>query len=299
MKNPLDVLALSGIPLKKRFLARRLIKLLIGTVLFVVVALVMRENLQIEGLWFYLVSGVFGATVLHFLIPKIFGPIVFGRLFCGYACWTAMVLDFLPHRRSPGVILAWTKFRYVHFAISLAVVIVAFTVFNQQPFAQLDTGLIELAGASIKFFSFHPLTQLDTASYVFRWFMIGNALYFAVGIGLAFGLKDNRAFCKYVCPITLFLKTGTRPSLIKIDARRDACDECGRCDRVCPMDIEISQYVKQGSRILSTECILCSTCVDVCPTDALFWSVKRDLGGKEYLREREHTPKGTKTTANE
>ena len=286
IRNPLNVLALSGVPLKKRFLTRRLIKLLIGTILIVVVGLVLRENLQIEGLWFYLVSGVFGATVLHHLIPKIFGPIVFGRLFCGYACWTAMVLDFLPHKRSPGVVLAWGKFRYVHFAISLAVVILAFTVFQQQPFALPDTGLVELAGISIKQFSFHPLTQLDTASYAFRWFMIGNALYFAVGIGLAYGLKDNRAFCKYVCPITLFLKATSRLALIKIDTRRDDCTECGKCDRVCPMDIKISEYVKQGSRVLSTECILCSTCVDVCPTDALFWSVKRDLGGKEYLRER-------------
>ena len=288
--NPLNVLALSGVPLKKRFLTRRLIKLLIGTILIVVVGLILQENLQIEGLWFYLVSGVFGAAVLHFLIPKIFGPIVFGRLFCGYACWTAMVLDFLPHKRSPGVVLAWGKYRYVHFAISLAVVILAFTVFQQHPFAQPDTNLVELAGVSIKLPSFQPLTQLDTASYAFRWFMIGNALYFAVSIGLAFKLKDNRAFCKYVCPITLFLKAASRLALIKIDTRQDDCTECGKCDRVCPMDIKISEYVKQGSRVLSTECILCSTCVDVCPTDALFWSVKRDLGGKEYLREREPAP---------
>lgn len=291
IRNPLNVLALSGVPLKKRFLTRWLIKLLIGTILFVVVGLVMQENLQIEGLWFYLVSGIIGATVLHYFIPKIFGPIVFGRLFCGYACWTAMVFDFLPHKRSPGVVLPWTKFRYLHFAISLAVVILAFTVFNQEPFTQPDAGLAELAGISIKPFSFHPLTQLDTASYAFRWFMIGSALYFAVGIGLAFGLKDNRAFCKYVCPITLFLKATSRLALIKIDTRRDDCTECGKCDRVCPMDIEISEYVKQGSRVLSTECILCSTCVDVCPSDALFWSVKRDLGGKEYLRAREPASK--------
>ena len=53
------------------------------------------------------------------------------------------------------------------------------------------------------------------------------------------------------------------------------------------MDIQITEYIKQGTRVLSPECILCSTCVNICPTEALYWSVKRDLGGKEYIRERE------------
>ena len=35
---------------------------------------------------------------------------------------------------------------------------------------------------------------------MFWSFLIGNAVYYAVGILLAFGLKDNRAFCKYICP---------------------------------------------------------------------------------------------------
>ena len=30
---------------------------------------------------------------------KIFGPLLFGRGWCGYACWTAMVLDFLPYNQ--------------------------------------------------------------------------------------------------------------------------------------------------------------------------------------------------------
>ena len=107
---------------------------------------------------------------------------------------------------------------------------------------------------------------------------------------MAFWLKDNRAFCKYVCPITVFLKATSRLALLKVDVRKDACIECGKCDRDCPMDILITEYIEQDTRVLSTECILCSTCVNVCPTEALYISSKRDLGGKEYLREREVTP---------
>ena len=35
---------------------------------------------------------------------------------------------------------------------------------------------------------------------MFRMFLAGNALYYIAGIALAFAFKDNRAFCKYLCP---------------------------------------------------------------------------------------------------
>lgn len=208
--------------------------------------------------------GIPGGAVLHYAIAKVFGPVLFGRGYCGNACWTAMVIDFLPYKKSPGRISRLGRFRYVHFAISLGVVIVAFSVFDYRPFAEF--GIVPTE---------------------FYWIVIGNVLYFVIGIGLAFLVKDNRAFCKYVCPITLFLKATSRLSLLKIDCREDACIDCGKCDRECPMDIQITEYIKQGTRVLSTECILCSTCVNTCPTEALYSSFKRDRGGKEYIRERE------------
>ena len=46
------------------------------------------------SLWFFLFTGVFEAATIHYAVAKIFGPLVFGRGWCGYACWTAMVLGF-------------------------------------------------------------------------------------------------------------------------------------------------------------------------------------------------------------
>lgn len=40
----------------------------------------------------------------------------------------------------------------------------------------------------------------------FWLFLAGNTLYYLVGIVFAFLFQDNRAFCKYLCPITVFLK---------------------------------------------------------------------------------------------
>ena len=80
--------------------ARRVVQLLVGLYMLVYLGFICQENMQIEGFWYYLLTGTFEAATIHYAVAKIFGPLVFGRGWCGYACWTAMVLDFLP-RKAP------------------------------------------------------------------------------------------------------------------------------------------------------------------------------------------------------
>ncbi|MCI8526373.1 MAG: 4Fe-4S dicluster domain-containing protein [Oscillospiraceae bacterium] len=218
--------------------ARRIAQLLVGTYMLVYLGLICGENMQIEGFWYYLFTGVFEAATIHYAVAKIFGPLVFGRGWCGYACWTAMVLDFLPYQtpRRPRKRLGWI--RCVTFAASLIFVAALFL---------LHVGRLE--------------------RILFWAFLIGNAVYYALGIALAFAFQDNRAFCKYICPVTVFLKPMSYFSLLRI--RRDAakCVSCGRCRQVCPMDVDVlddSRRRKNG-----TECILCFECVRNCPKNAL------------------------------
>ena len=77
--------------------ARRVAQLLIGAYMLIYLGLIDKENMQIEGFWYYLFTGVFQAATIHYAVAKIFGPLIFGRGWCGYACWTAAVLDFLPY----------------------------------------------------------------------------------------------------------------------------------------------------------------------------------------------------------
>ncbi|MBD5548457.1 MAG: 4Fe-4S binding protein [Lachnospiraceae bacterium] len=51
---------------------------------------------------------------------------------------------------------------------------------------------------------------------LFWLFIGGNMLYYMVGIILAFAFKNNRAFCKYICPITVFLKPMSYYSILRI-----------------------------------------------------------------------------------
>lgn len=101
--------------------ARRVVQLLVGMYMLVYLGLICQENMQIEGFWYYLFTGVFEAATIHYAVAKIFGPLIFGRGWCGYACWTAMILDFLPYKipQEPRKNYGWV--RYITFALSFCV----------------------------------------------------------------------------------------------------------------------------------------------------------------------------------
>lgn len=118
---------------------------------------------------------------MHYTVAKLIGPAIFNRAWCGWACWTVMVLDLLPCKRNPAGRLPgrWGLLRYLHFGISLAFVLVLWYGFR------------------------YEVRTNDLRSLF--WLLIANGLYYATGTALAFALKDNRAFCKYVCPIPTVL----------------------------------------------------------------------------------------------
>ena len=279
------------LPKIKKDLARRLSQILVGSYMFfglgfgliyIIFGYVIPENMQIEGFFFYLFAGLFQAGVIHYCIAKIIGTFIFGRMWCGWTCWTAAVLDLLPYKKpSPRISKKFEFIRYAVFAVSLAIVIVLIVAFNINQ--EKLGGLIDLTSrmktVTPKYDNFFMLPE-------FWWFISGNIIYFSVGIMLAFLLKDNRAFCKYVCPITLFLKTGSRFSLLKIKTYKHLCTGCKLCEKNCPMNIEITGYVDQGKRILSTECILCNNCVRSCPKEALKLTAGLDCGFKELINRR-------------
>ena len=218
--------------------ARRVVQLLVGLYMLVYLGLINRENMQIEGFWYYLFTGVFEAATIHYAVAKIFGPLIFGRGFCGYACWTAMVLDFLPYktRALPRKNIGWI--RYLTFALSFLFVSALF------------------------------LMKVGNLERIMFWaFLIGNLVYYLVGIALAFLFKDNRAFCKYICPVTVFLKPMSYFSLVRIRCDKTKCISCGKCKRVCPMDVEMTDNSRKRKN--GTDCILCMECVKVCPKGAL------------------------------
>ena len=224
--------------IKKVKNARRVVQFLVGTYMLVYLGFMSNENMQIEGFWYYLFTGVFEAATIHYAVAKIFGPLVFGRGWCGYACWTAMILDLLPYKTPQEPRKKIGFIQYITFAISFVFVSSLF------------------------------LMQIGNLERIMFWsFLIGNILYYAVGIALAYICKDNRAFCKYICPITVFLKPMSYFSMVRIKCDKEKCVSCNKCKQVCPMNVDMTDNTRKREN--GTECILCMECIDNCPKDAL------------------------------
>ena len=218
--------------------ARRIVQFLVGTYMLVYLGFMSNENMQIEGFWYYLFTGVFEAATIHYAVAKIFGPLVFGRGWCGYACWTAMILDLLPYKTPQEPRKKIGFIRYITFVISFVFVSSLF------------------------------LLQIGNLERIMFWsFLIGNILYYTIGIALAYIWKDNRAFCKYICPITVFLKPMSYFSMVRVKCDKEKCVSCNKCKRVCPMNVDMTDNTRKREN--GTECILCMECIDNCPKDAL------------------------------
>ena len=60
--------------------ARHLVQFAVGIYMLIYLGIISRENMQIEGFWYYLFLGVFEAAVIHYFVAKILGPFLFGRV---------------------------------------------------------------------------------------------------------------------------------------------------------------------------------------------------------------------------
>jgi len=228
-----------GLLIAKHKNARIIIQFFIGLYMLVYLGIICHENMQIEGFFYYIAIGVFEAAAIHYFVAKIAGPFIFGRGWCGYACWTAMILDLLP-----------------------------FKIPQKQPIKKLSLLRVFIFTLSLTYFLiifFSYRTYIDKIMYIS--FIAGNIIYYGIGILFAFLFKDNRAFCKYFCPITVFLKPASYFSLSRRKVKQEKCISCNKCKKICPMGVDMLD--NKFSRKNGTECIQCMKCVIECPKQAL------------------------------
>lgn len=95
--------------------------------------------------------------------------------------------------------------------------------------------------------------------------LTGNSLtvigWSVIGIFLGISLFFKRPFCNYVC--IEGAKYGLIGALRPVTIIRDenSCINCNKCNKVCPMNIDVSSY----GQVRSSQCINCMECVMECP----------------------------------
>lgn len=231
---------------RKKILGRKISILMILPCLLLFVPIINCENFQLEGVVLIVLVGFFGKGFIHYAVAKIFGPLIWGRGFCGWACWTAAVLDWLPIKKSKIQVSPNLKhLRFIVLAISLL----------------LPVYLVFVLNYDVRHNYIYHKEML--------WMFVGNAIYYIIGIPTAFIFSDKRFFCKNLCPVSLVMIPTSKLSLIKIKPTGNKCIECSACNKICPMDIDVMHYIKNNEQITHSECILCTDCKVVCPTKAI------------------------------
>jgi ferredoxin len=84
----------------------------------------------------------------------------------------------------------------------------------------------------------------------------------------------ERVFCKYLCPLGAVNAILGRIPLFRIRRKKETCVSCAKCDRVCPMNVEVST----ANEVNSAECIGCMECVTSCPAEK--GTLETTLAGK-------------------
>lgn len=190
--------------------------------------------------------------------------IVLGRLVCGLLCPFGLVQDLLHKIPVPK----WTvpkkidkPARYLKYGVLLVLVILlpafAVTVTGVTPpyFCKYLCPAGTLEGGIPLMIADPALRKL--AGALFNWKVL-----VLVAIVVA-SMCIHRPFCRYLCPLGACYSLFNRFSFYQMHLDKSKCIDCKKCERSCPMAVEVTKDLHSG------ECIRCGKCKSVCPTGAI------------------------------
>ena len=212
--------------------------------------------------------------------------VLLGRVICGFLCpfgWFQELLHKIPTKKlSTKKLKPLTYLKYV--VLLVMVVLLPVLVTNQlgmgDPFFckyLCPQGVLE--GAI-------PLSLANTGiraalGSLFTWKFI--VLLTVIVLSIVF----YRPFCKWLCPLGAFYALLNKVSLFQMQVDQSKCVSCGKCAKVCKMDVDVTKSPNH------TECIRCGMCIRACPTDAV--SFRYGFGSGKQQSKTEQTTTEVKT----
>lgn len=190
-----------------------------------------------------------------------FGVIV-ARLICGFLCpmgWFQDLIHKIPTKKFSTKKLK--PLRFIKYAILFSLIIVLGLVLGDK----------------------YEVIPPYFCKYICPQGIIQGAIPLAIknpslrlGLGSLFNLKLGilittiilsvifyRPFCKWICPLGAFYSFFNKYSFYQINVDKNKCIDCGKCAKVCKMDVDIR---KNNAHL---ECIRCHECTKACPTKAI------------------------------
>lgn len=192
------------------------------------------------------IFGIFNAMPLLITLILVL-TIIGGPFHCGWLCPFGTLQEFMSNLASK---LAIKKIR-VHPLLDKILKSLRYILLVVFTFLSIDF-LFEL-------FKFEPRENLN--SFLYTKEIIFFSLVALVIFALA-SLFIERFYCRYLCieGAKHGLFSLIRPITIH---RADSCIDCKKCDKVCPMAIEVSTLKENRS----PSCINCFSCINSCPVE--------------------------------
>lgn len=215
---------------------------------------------------------LFGIGMLVFLLFVVVFTLIFGRVFCGWACPQTIFLEMVfrkieywiegpANKQQTADAKEWTSEMYIRKTIK-HVVFFALSFIIANTFLSYIIGLDEL----VKIVK-EPITKHVLG---FTMLMIFTFLFYAV---YAFVREIS---CIVICPygrlqgvlldrnsivvIYDYLRgepRGKKRKAAVVEEKKGDCIDCGMCVNVCPTGIDI----RNGTQL---ECVNCTACIDAC-----------------------------------
>lgn len=190
--------------------------------------------------------------------------VVLGRAVCGLLCPFGLVQDLLhkiPLKKFKVPTRLDHPARYGKYVVLLVLVVLL------PAFAAAETGIAPpyfckylcpagTLGGGIPLLLANPGLR-QAAGVLFGWKTLVLAAILIASMFI------HRPFCKYLCPLGAFYALFNRFSFYQMHLDREKCVDCKKCERACPMDVEVTKQIN------SSECIRCGKCKNVCPTGAI------------------------------
>jgi len=187
------------------------------------------------------------SSVFIMLLALLASLVLTGKSFCGWICPLGSVqqgLGWIGHRLWPRAynrVPRWLE-----------------RVFHLLKWAVLAWVLVQTArSATLVFQEWDPYYNL----YHIWTDEIAVSGYAVTAATLVLALFIPRPFCRYACPLGAFNGIFNSFSFIGIKREAATCNDCGRCSKVCPVNIDLCA----SNNIRHIECTRCLKCVDVCP----------------------------------
>lgn len=206
-------------------------------------------------------GGRFPFYVLGLLM--LFG-VVLGRLVCGLLCPFGAIQDLLDRISRRKIALPKKldrALRYLKYAV-LIIMVLLLPAIARDRFGMSDPWFCKYICPAGTLEAGLPLTLLNgelrsMTGGLFLWKAAVLALVIAGSIFIP------RFFCKYLCPLGAFYSLFNRFSAYRMSVDRSRCINCGRCEKACPMTVDVTKDAN------SPECIRCGKCAEVCPAKAV------------------------------